>query len=353
MVDFVVPEIARVGVQLVLHRTVAAERHPIVGAVIGDQRRVKGRKPVILGTAVTDGRERIGNPNLVFEIPEIVILGVEGGAQIRGAGGGLIVHFQPRVQRQLVFDLEGENGGARVRAGTDDGVNLAVAAGIGRIELTLKDVGVQEDVGMQAGQRRHHVIAGEIAVSGHIDGGQAAFGDLDFYGAVGELLLGQADGDGDQAALPVGHLEVGQSGAQAIQRDVGAKSLGGIGQGAGDGFRRQNGVAGNHIFFDREGAGLADLVGLGAGGPGDQRGAQGKQEAGHHGQASAGDGTVGGFFFRRGSLVVLMTPFAGRHAEALFKHGVEQSQMAVAAFEGDVNDFILGIHQQPVGALEA
>ena len=59
-----------------------------------------------------------------------------------------------------------------------------------------------------------------------------------------------------------------------------------------------------------------------------------------------------GIIFWRGGKV-LLPPFAGREAETFFKHGVEKSQMPVAAFVGDVDNLGIGIRQQLARALEA
>ena len=43
-------------------------------------------------------------------------------------------------------------------------------------------------------------------------------------------------------------------------------------------------------------------------------------------------------------------PFAGRHAEALLEHGVEQPQVPIAAFVGNTDDLGVGLLQQLLGA---
>jgi hypothetical protein len=50
---------------------------------------------------------------------------------------------------------------------------------------------------------------------------------------------------------------------------------------------------------------------------------------------------------------ILTAPFAGGHAEAFFKPGVEQTQVVVAAIEGNIDDFGIGADEQVPGALEA
>ena len=108
--------------------------------------------------------------DLVFEVPKVVILCAEVGAHVGRVGRVLVVDLQPRVQRQAVLDLEREFAGARLGPGADDGINLPVAAGIGIVQFALEDVRVEQHVGVQAGQRAHHVVGTEIVVAGDVDG---------------------------------------------------------------------------------------------------------------------------------------------------------------------------------------
>src|SRR5208282_6298640 len=192
--------------------------------------------------------EVVLDADLVIEVPKIVVLGVEIHAQVGRAGRGLVVDLQPRVQGQLVLDLECEFAGVRLRAGADDGINLPVAAGIGVVQFALQDVRVEQRVRLQARQGAHHVVGTEVAVAGNVDGGEPAFGDLHFHRGVGKFLLGQADGHGDVTAFAIRLLQFNHRRANPVKAGVGAESTVHVGDGLGDSLRRQNGIAHDQIF---------------------------------------------------------------------------------------------------------
>ena len=98
--DFVVTEAAGIGVHLLLHRIVTAERQAIIRAVIGNQRIIEGRGIIRVAVFEIIGREAVLDAGLVFEIPKIVVLGVEIHTQVGRAGRARVVEFQPRVQGQ-------------------------------------------------------------------------------------------------------------------------------------------------------------------------------------------------------------------------------------------------------------
>ena len=283
----------------------------------------------------------------MFEIPQVAVLGVEVDARIRRARRGLVVDLHPRVQGKTILDLERQVGGAGLQPRADDGINLPVAIPIGQIQLALEDVRIQKHVRMQAGQRAQHIFGAEIVVVLDVDGGEAALGDFHFHRRVGEFLRRQADGDRDESAFAIRHLQAAERGADIREGDIGAEGAGRVGQGGADIFRRQNGVAGDEIFFHRE---FRAGVGGGIGGrrvgrlrPGG-RSEQGLQQ---RQQQEKGGGALE-IVFRH----ILLPPGAGRHAETPLEHDVEQSQMLVAALMGDTDDLGAGIQQQLAGALQ-
>ena len=97
--------------------------------------------------------------------------------------------------------------------------------------------------------------------------------NLHFHRGVGELLLRQADGHGHVTAFAIGHLQVGQRGADPIKCHVGAEGGQGVGENFANGRRRKDGIAHDQIFFHGEmraiggdgndvGAGLSLLIQL-------------------------------------------------------------------------------------------
>ena len=76
MGDFAVTEAAGIRVHLFLHRIVTAERQTIIAAVIGNQRIVEGRGIIWVAVLELIGGKTVLQPHLMFEIPEVVVLGV-------------------------------------------------------------------------------------------------------------------------------------------------------------------------------------------------------------------------------------------------------------------------------------
>ncbi len=103
MRDFVVAKTARLVIQLLLHGTVITDRQAIIGAIVGDQWSIEGSGLIIVaGFELLEGKTVL-QPDLMFEVPKIVVLGVKICAQLRRARCGLIVHLHPRMPWQSVF----------------------------------------------------------------------------------------------------------------------------------------------------------------------------------------------------------------------------------------------------------
>ena len=83
------------------------------------------------------------------------------------------------------------------RAGSrpNDRVDLAVAAGIGAVNLLLKDQAVEHGIGVEAGQRPHDVVGTEVAVLGHENLGQTPLKNADFDDAISLKAVGAVPGD--------------------------------------------------------------------------------------------------------------------------------------------------------------
>ena len=152
------------------------------------------------------------------------------------------------MQWQLILDLKRKFAGARFRSGTDDRIDLPVAAGVGRVEFALQDVGVQQQVGVQAGQRTHHVVGTEVVVARDVDGRQPAFGHLHVHHSICEFLPGQAHGHRYKTAFTIRSLKFRQRRANPFKTGIRAESAVNIGNGPGDGLRRQGGIARDQIF---------------------------------------------------------------------------------------------------------
>ena len=197
-------------------------------------------------------REAVAHADLMFQVPEIAVLRVEIDARIRRTRRGLVVDLHPRVQGESVLDLERQVAGARFQPRADDRINLPVAVRVGQIQLALEDMRIEQHIRVQARQGAPHVFGAEMLVALDVDGGQPAFGDFHLHRRVGDFLRRQADGDGDKPAFAIGHLQVAERGADVGKGDIGAERAGSIGQGGADFFRRQDGVAGDQVFFHRE-----------------------------------------------------------------------------------------------------
>jgi len=98
-------------------------------------------------------------------LPEIVVLNGVVDAQQRRAGSGFIVHIEVPMQRQPVFDLESQVAGARLRSGSNDGIDLPVGVGVGAVQLRLQPAGVEQHVGAEAGQGAPDIVRAEIAIA--------------------------------------------------------------------------------------------------------------------------------------------------------------------------------------------
>ena len=246
---FAVAETARVGVHLLLHRTVPAQRQTVIGAVVGDERIVERRDREVVFALEFFKCGTVLQTDLMFVTPEIVILGAEIQAQVGRVGREFVVDFKARVQWQAVFHFECQFAGARFRAGADDGIDLPVAAGVGEVKLALKNVRIQKHVRVQTRQGAHHVVGTEIAVAGDVDGRQPALRHLHLHGCVGQPLLRQVHGHGHKTAFAIRRLNAGQCCVNSVKRYVGAERAVNVRENLADGIRREKGVAGDQIFL--------------------------------------------------------------------------------------------------------
>ena len=123
-----------------LDRAGMTQWYPIVAAIVGDQRVIEGGSVEVVVALPLLRRETILHPDLMIQVPEVVVLQTGIHPQLRCAGRGLVVEFHPSMHRELILDLERERAGAGFGAGTDDGIDLAVAAGVGDIQFTLENV---------------------------------------------------------------------------------------------------------------------------------------------------------------------------------------------------------------------
>ena len=335
----------------------------------------------------------------MLQLPEVVVLRTEVDARIRRARRTLVVgDFQPRVQRHRVLDLERQLARAGLQAGADDRINLPVAAGVGRVELALEDVRVQQHIRVQTRQRAQDIGRAEPVVPLHVDRREPALGHLDGHHGVGELLRRQRHGHRHIPALAIRHLQLAQRGADVGERDIGAERVRHVREDVAEARRRQHRVAGDEIFFHlepRPGVGRSILFldgghgsnghdGIGRERRGRRHGlfrrcvaqlgqlllhgrarlrlrrrvrrlrAQVRREQHRHQQQPRHERRAGAleiiFRLRR---QILLPPLARRDAKTLFEHRVEQPQMPVAAFVGDVDDLGVGVSEELARALEA
>ena len=211
MRHFVVAEAGGVALDLLFDRTGAAQRHPVVAAVIGDERIIEGRLVEVVVGLPLFGRETVLEADLMILLPEVVILHAGIHTQFRRARRVLIVELHPPMQRQRVLDLERQRARARFGTWADDGINLAVAAGVGLVQLALENMGVEQHVRVQTRQRAQHVGRAEPAVARYIDGGERRLDDLDPNRRIGtaELLTRRRKHRHRHiAALAIGHLQI-------------------------------------------------------------------------------------------------------------------------------------------------
>ena len=251
------------------------------------------------------------------------------------------------MQGEAVLDLERQVAGAGFQPRADDGINLPVAIRVGQVQLALENMRIQKHVRVQAGQRAQHIFGAEIVVVLDVDGGEAALGDFHLHRRVGEFLRRQADGDRDESAFAIRHLQAAQRGADISEADIGAEGAGRIGQGGADFFRRQNGVARDEIFFHGK-----FRAGVGGGIDGHRIGRLRRCDRREHGLQQRQQQEKGGGALEIVFGNILLPPGTGRHAETPLEHGVEQPQMPVAALQGDADDLGIGIHQQLTGVLQ-
>ena len=249
---------------------------------------------------------------------------------------------------KLLLHLQSQRRGARLRAGSDDGINLPVATLVRRVQLLLEDEVVEQHVGAQAGQRGAHVLLAVEMVSLHGDLRELRLRHHHLHIPVGDRLHGQAHRHRHVTAPAIGQLQFAERGADLIHADdrphVISKNF--LQQ-----LLAQERVA---LHLIAQHAEARPVCGAGHGGRGgiggrrDRRRVQ-TEQPGHeeqhreHGRFAPRRTTAGGVLFL---VRVGAPPFAGGHAEAFFEHGVEESQVPVAALIGDGDDFILRVGEE-------
>jgi len=143
-----------------------AEREAVIRAKVGDQRAIEQviRGEVALLELLRS--EAVADAELVFELPEVVVLGGGVEAPVGGAGGVLVVDLDAAVEWEAILDPKRKRTGAGFGARSEDGKDLAVAVLVGAVEFALEDPAVEQFVGLQAGQGANNVVAAEVAIAG-------------------------------------------------------------------------------------------------------------------------------------------------------------------------------------------
>ena len=185
----------------------------------------------------------------MLQLPEIVIDGRGVHAHVRGAGRALIVQFHFDMQRRAVLDVEGEFAAARLGAGTDDGIDLPVLTGIGPVQFRVEDWAIEHHVRVQAGKGAHDVVGTKEAVAGDFDVRQPAFQHPQFYGRIGQFLLGHIHDHRHVTAFVVRLSQFGYHRLNSIKADIGAESTIYVGNRPAKGRHWENGVAVEQILL--------------------------------------------------------------------------------------------------------